>query len=136
MAILSKLGKLRNTGLLLIRIGVGVSFIFLHGFPKLTGGPDTWQAVGQSMNHLGIEHYPAIWGFSAGVIETLGGIFLVFGLFFRPSCILLALVMVVAAFHHLASGDGWGVASHAIEVGVVFIGLLFVGPGKYSVDKR
>ena len=27
-------------------------------------------------------------------------------------------------------------ASHAIEVGVVFLALLFIGPGSYSIDKK
>jgi putative oxidoreductase len=26
-------------------------------------------------------------------------------------------------------------ASHAIEVGIVFLSLIFIGPGKYSVDR-
>ncbi|RZK26274.1 MAG: DoxX family protein, partial [Flavobacterium sp.] len=27
-------------------------------------------------------------------------------------------------------------ASHAIELGIVFFSLIFIGPGKYSVDKK
>lgn len=136
MTLLSHLGRLRNTGLLLIRLGVGLSFILLHGYPKLMGGPETWAMVGQSMGNLGIEYFPTFWGFSAGLIETLGGVLLIVGFLFRPTCILLAFIMLVAMVQHLSAGDGWGVASHALEVGMVFVGLLFVGPGKYSIDKR
>ena len=43
--------------------------------------------------------------------------------------------LIVAALSQLNQG-GLMDASHAIEVCVVFAGLIFVGPGKYSVDKR
>jgi putative oxidoreductase len=36
----------------------------------------------------------------------------------------------------LGEGQGIGGAAEAIEDAIVFAGLIFVGPGKYSVDKR
>lgn len=135
MAALSSLSKFKNTGLLIIRIGVGVMFI-THGYPKLVGGPDYWEAVGKAMGHIGIHFLPVLWGLLAALVETLGGVFLIIGFFFRPTTLLLAFTMLIAALQHLRSGDALMVASHAIEIGVVFLGLSFVGPGKYSVDKR
>jgi hypothetical protein len=44
--------------------------------------------------------------------------------------------MVVAAATHFGKGDSLQGAAHAIELAVVFAGLMFVGPGKYSVDKN
>jgi putative oxidoreductase len=44
--------------------------------------------------------------------------------------------MIVAALFQLGHGGDIGNAAEAIEDGVVFAGLLFVGPGKYSVDKK
>jgi len=58
------------------------------------------------------------------------------GLFYRPTCIFLLITMVMASLYHLSAGDGIAVASRAMEMGIVFFGLLFVGPGKYSLDKR
>lgn len=136
MAALSSLGKYKDLGLLILRIGLGLSFIFLHGYPKLVGGPETWEAVGSAMNNVGINFYPTAWGLMAGVVEALGGLFLLLGLFYRPVCLFLAFTMLVAGMNHLAMGDGLMGASHAFELLVVFIGLMFVGPGKYSVDKR
>lgn len=135
MAALSSLSKFKNTGLLIIRIGVGIMFI-IHGYPKFIGGPDYWEAVGKAMGHIGVHFLPVFWGLAAALVETLGGIFLIIGFFFRPTALLLAFTMFIAALKHLKSGDALMVASHAIEIGVVFLGLLFVGPGKYSVDKR
>ena len=35
---------------------------------------------------------------------------------------------------HLASGDAFGKYSHALELCVLFFGMLFVGPGRLSID--
>ncbi|KQR71805.1 DoxX family protein [Pedobacter sp. Leaf176] len=135
MAILDNLGKYRNTGLLLLRLGIGTMFI-IHGFPKLAGGPAGWANLGGSMKVIGIDFFPVFWGFMAAISETFGGFLLIVGLFFRPALILLISTMIIAALVHFAKGDGLQGASHAIELGIVFFGLLFIGPGKYSVDKK
>ncbi|QIL39409.1 DoxX family protein [Pedobacter sp. HDW13] len=135
MAILDNLGKYRNTGILLLRLGIGVMFI-IHGFPKLAGGPDGWTGLGGSMKVIGINFLPIFWGFMAAATETFGGFLLIVGLFYRPACILLVFTMIIAALVHFGKGDGLGGASHAIEMGIVFFSLIFIGPGKYSVDKK
>ncbi|GGI28930.1 DoxX family protein [Pedobacter mendelii] len=135
MAILDNLGKYRNTGLLLLRVGLGIMFI-IHGFPKLAGGPDGWTGLGGSMKVVGVDFLPTFWGFMAAVTETFGGFLLIVGLFFRPACILLIFTMIIAALVHFSKGDGLQGASHAIELAIVFLGLIFIGPGKYSVDKK
>lgn len=135
MALFSNLGKYKNTGLLIIRVGLGIMFMF-HGYPKLLGGPESWNAVGDAMKHTGVTFFPMGWGFLAAATETIGGLFIILGLAFRPACILLTITMIVASIMHLKTGDGIGGASHAIEAAVVFFGLTFIGPGKYSVDKK
>jgi len=136
MAILDNLAKYRNSGLLILRIGLGI-MMMLHGFPKLSGGPNTWTAVGGSMKLIGIDFIPVFWGLMAGLTESIGGLFLVLGLFFRPVLLLMAFTMVIAATGHLSDPkQGIMAASHAIELGFVFVGLLFIGPGKYSIDKK
>jgi putative oxidoreductase len=37
---------------------------------------------------------------------------------------------------HLSKGDGLSVASHAIENGIVFFSLIFIGPGRLSLDEK
>ena len=44
--------------------------------------------------------------------------------------------MLVAAVSHLSRGDGLSGASHAIELGIVFLSLIVIGAGKYSVDEQ
>lgn len=135
MAILSKLGNYRNTGLLIMRVGLGVMFVF-HGYSKVLGGVDEWAKLGSATKYAGIHFLPVFWGFMAACTETFGGFLLVIGLAFRPVCLLLVIELVVATLMHLGTGDGLMDASHAIEDAVVFAGLLFVGPGRYSVDGK
>jgi putative oxidoreductase len=134
MAIFSGLGRWSNAGLLIMRAGLGVMMV-LHGYPKLIGGPDKWLKLGGNMADLGITFYPVFWGFMAAVSEALGGVLVALGLAFRPACLFLMLTMAMASFVHLSGGDGIMDASHALELGFVFLGLLFVGPGRYSMDK-
>lgn len=135
MAPLRKRGIYRNMGLLIIRIGLGIMFI-LHGYPKIFGGPDMWTEVGSAMQFLGIDFAPMFFGFMAGVAEFFGGIFLLFGLFFTPGLIFLLMVMLIATFKHIGTADGFVEYSHSIEMAIVFLGLLFIGPGKYSLDRK
>jgi putative oxidoreductase len=135
MAILGNLSNYKNFGLLIIRIGLGLTFIY-YGYPMLMGGVHSWKDAGESTKYVGIHFWPVVWGFLAAAIETFGGFLLIIGLAFRPACILLSLTLVVAAASHFGQGEHLQGALHAIEDAFVFAGLLFVGPGKYSVDKK
>ena len=133
MSFFSNSYPFRDAGLLIIRFGVGLMFM-THGGPKLTGGPGLWREIGRSMHVLGVDFLPTFWGFMAAFAEFGGGLMLLLGLLFRPACLLLAFTMGVATMKHLTGGDGFSTASHAIEAGILFLGLLFVGPGNYSLD--
>jgi putative oxidoreductase len=134
--ILTFLNKYRDIGLLILRIGLGCMFLFHHGAPKLFGGPERWERTGTAMGSIGIQFLPVFWGFMAAVAESFGGLCLILGLFFRPACILLTITMLVAASRHLSQGDGLRGADHAMEVGIVFLSLILIGPGKYSLDEK
>jgi len=70
------------------------------------------------------------------VSEAVGGLLLALGLLFRPACGALLATMIVATSMHLGKGDGLMGASHAIEAGIVFLGLLLIGPGRFALDAR
>ncbi len=130
-----KRGQYRNIGLLIIRIGVGILFI-LRGYPTVFGGPERWEAVGNSMLHLGLDIGPMFFGFMGGAIELFGGLFLVLGVFFTPTTILLFLLMGMETARIIYEGGGLPEFSPSLELALVFLGMLFIGPGQYSVDRR
>lgn len=131
---LKYLGRFRDEGLLLLRLGLGGMFL-LHGGPKLIGGPEKWEAVGRAVTYLGIDGGFAAWGFLAGLGEFAGGLALILGAWFRPACLLLTGIMAVAATSHFGRGEGLMGASHAVELGIVFCALALVGPGRFSLDR-
>lgn len=135
MAIFENLFKYRNLGVLIIRIGLGIMFIY-HGVPKLAGGPEHWEKLGGAMKVIGVSFAPTFWGLLAAATETFGGLLLIIGLVFRPVCLLLVINLIVAAMMHFSKGDGLQGAAHAIEDAIMFLGLVFIGPGIYSIDKK
>ncbi len=128
------LAKYRETGLLLMRLGLGVLFIILTG-PVLLGGPSRWAAFGNGIRHLGLHSHYQFWGFLGALMGCAGGALMIFGLFFRPAVLL---VFALTCIHLLGALDGasaWRANLAAVELALMLLGLLFVGPGKYSVDK-
>ncbi|MDR3403768.1 MAG: DoxX family protein [Chthoniobacter sp.] len=128
------LSNYRDAALLFLRITLGIEYIYVHGWPKLAGGIAKWKAVGAAMKHVGISFWPGFWGFMAAFSESIGVGLLIVGFCFRPSCALLVITLAVAALSDYHA-HGLGQASHALELCLVFITLIFVGPGKYSVDQ-
>ncbi|MGA8869729.1 MAG: DoxX family protein [Candidatus Acidiferrales bacterium] len=83
------LEKLRPLALLLLRVALGVVFIY-HGYPKLFG--HTRQTM-DAFAHMG---FPPYFAYLAGVIEFFGGCLLIVGLFTRIAGLLIAAEMAVA----------------------------------------
>jgi putative oxidoreductase len=134
------LSKNRDAGLLMLRLMLGALFIWAHGWSLLAGGTKEWHKLGGAMEHLGITFGLTFWGFVAMFAETAGVALFIIGLAFRPACLLIAATMAVAGLHdwhgHKTVIESLKSASHAWELGLVFFSMMFVGPGKYSVDKN
>jgi putative oxidoreductase len=126
------LARYRDLGLLLLRLGVGLGFIYFHGWAKLSGGPERWAGIGSAVELFGIGFGHTLFGFLAAFSESVGGLLIALGLFFRPAAALLLTTMIVATTRHIVTGQG--TPAHAFKNAWVFLGILFVGPGKYSVD--
>jgi putative oxidoreductase len=126
--------RYRPEGLLLLRLGIGLMF-FLHGWPKLVGGPEKWAAVGSAMSAFGITGGTVFFGFMAAFAETVGALCIFLGLFFRPATLLLLFTMLVATAKHYTAGDGFGGYSHPLEAAILFLSLFLIGPGRYSLDQ-
>lgn len=122
-------------GLLLLRVGIGVMFI-IHGWGKLTGGTERWEAIGSNVSNLGIDFGHTMFGFMAAFSEVFGGLFLILGILWIPANLLLLITMIVATQYHFSNGDSFSAISHPIEAGILFLALIFIGPGKYRLFSR
>lgn len=130
---LAFLAKYREAGLLLMRVSLGLLFI-LYTAPVLIGGPKAWAHFGTGAGQFGLHSHFQIWGFLGSLFGCLGGVLMIFGLFFRIG-VLLVLLLAVGHAIALYKGAGFRVALPSIEMCFVLVGVLFVGPGKYSIDK-
>ena len=126
--------QFHDFGLLFLRVGIGLLFT-IHGYPKLTGGPEKWLALGGVMKLVGIHFAPTFWGFMAAIAEAVGGQMLAVGLFWRLACVLLLGTMIMATISHLVDGADFNTYSHSLESSILFAALLFIGPGRYSLDQ-
>lgn len=123
--------QLRDSGMLIIRIGVGLIFVG-HGFLKILGGTQTWIWLGQMM-HMNVP-WPMVWGLAATASEFLGGFCLAIGFGTRIAAYFISNVMIFAFIHHRVHGDSYMHYSYPLTMLTVMIGFLIAGGGYYSVD--
>lgn len=125
-----------DTGLLIIRCGVGALFMCIHGFPRLMGGPDKWNSTGRALSYLEIDFGHTAFGLAAALIMTFGGGLMIIGFAHRPVSLALFVTMTVATIWKYYPFAGWSAADHPAAMAIVCLGLLFTGPGKYSLDAK
>jgi putative oxidoreductase len=123
--------RYRDIGLLILRIGFGLSFFWYHGFPKLAAGPEGWERTGDAVANIGITFGHTAWGLAAALSEGAGGLLFAAGLFFRPVCVAMLGVMVMATVDQL--GREMPQPEHALKNAFVLAGMFLVGPGRYTV---
>ena len=123
---------LRNVGLLVARVVIGIVFL-AHGLQKVNQGYSATKAGFEGMD----VPVPALSAFYATWVETLGGIALIIGLLVPVFGVLL-LVNMLGAFFFVHIGNGIYVTDGGWElVGALGAGALVlavVGARAYSVD--
>ena len=129
--------NLISVGLLLLRLFVGFG-LAAHGFTKFFGEHGIAGFAG-FLKSLGVPSPETMAYVSAGT-ELVGGVLVAIGLLTRLAAVPLAFNMFVAAFTaHRASyfitNTPPGM-EYALNLGVVFLALVFTGPGRYSLDQR
>ena len=125
----------RDTGLLILRTGIGILFI-IGGYAKLSRGPESWEILGGALNAIGIYFAPKFMGFMAAISEFVGGILLILGLGTRIACFFLLCTMIVATVWHISKGDPRQVFFAPMTMAILFLSLIMIGPGKISLDEK
>ena len=116
-----------NAAMLILRLGLGVLMIH-HGFDKLTKFSETARNMPNILNMGGTVNASLVI-----FAEFFCSMFLILGLFTRLACIPIIITMVVALVKaHNSNIFGEGELAALYLVG--YITLLFVGPGRISVD--
>lgn len=121
--------KYSDLALLLLRIGVGVIFIY-HGWGKLTG----IEGVQGFFGNIGIP-LPGIMAWVVAIVEFFGGLMVLFGAYAKIPYLLLAFIMLVAIFT-VKIGQGFEAARIDIMLLLTNLALFLLGSGQYSVDHK
>ena len=125
----------QDLGKLVLRLSLGI-LVLLHGIAKLTGG------IGGIVGIVEGAGLPGVLGYGALVGEVLGPLMLILGFHARIGAALVAINMLFAiGLAHmgelatLTEQGGW-----ALELQGMFlftaIALVFLGPGRWSVNQR
>ena len=133
-----------SVGLLLIRLVLATVLLF-HGSQKLFGlfggpGMEGWTQYLSSMQGAFGQSvpYPEVSAWLSACTEFIGGILILAGFLTRLAAIALVINFGAAVFfvHYVnfaISAEPTGM-EYALTLAVVFLGLVFVGPGRISID--
>ena len=117
-----------DLGLLVLRLGVGLSLAFGHGLGKLPPSAGFIDGTAEMGFPL-----PALFAWAAALSEFLGGLLLALGLLTRPAALFVALTMATAFF--LSHGGSFGEGEKALLFLVAALALLAAGGGRYAIDR-
>ena len=126
---LAKFKKYEPYASLVLRLFAGIVFIY-SGWGKLNGGIEGFS---QALSFLPM---PLFWAWLVALVEFIGGILLILGLFVRWAAIPLGITMLVAMIM-MWSSSGFG-AAVAPFWGLAMMKVLFyTGAGKYwNLEKK
>lgn len=119
-----------SLGLLILRLGVGLTMALGHGWGKL----QSWSELAPKFpDPLGIGSRLSLAGAIGG--EFVGPLLIAIGLGTRLATIPAAFTMAVAAFM-IHAADPFAKQEKALVFLIAFVALLFTGPGRYSLDAK
>lgn len=119
-----------NIALLVLRLALAVIFIY-HGADKLFGatGIDGFTAMLQGLGFPA----PVFLAWVVGLVEFLGGIAVLLGVFTRYAATLIAIVMAVAFFSVKLGMGGLPAGDPDIALFAIAVALAIMGPGRWAL---
>jgi putative oxidoreductase len=123
-----------NFGLLIMRLGLAV-VLLIHSLPKLLAGSHAWQGLGTMLGFINVGVSASILGITILLIEALGAVSLLTGFFFRIACIVLFILFGLYFYNYFSIGYQT-LMLWSSGIAAVFLGLFFIGPGRYAFAVR
>lgn len=128
-------GKFDFIGVLLLRIGCGGLIAYI-GWPFFVGGPEAWKQIGMAVNVVHLNDYYLIFGLMSAMVQFFGGVAIVLGIFTRFFAFFIAVVLGFAIAQMLQRADELLHVVVATQLFLSFLGLVFIGPGRLSLDRK
>jgi putative oxidoreductase len=119
-----------DLGLLLLRVGFGLTLAFAHGINKAL-------SLGKFIRNVARDGFPLpeLMAPLAMLSELVGGILIAVGLFTRPAALFVIATMLGAAFIAHA-GDPFSDKELALAYALAAAVVAVAGPGRHSLDAR
>jgi len=130
-------GPWPDTGMLLLRLGTGITMI-VHGWLKFAGGEPFLTTVGTNWGGtIGIHFTPFLVGIFVALAQALGGLLIALGFLARPAAILLTFVMAVGAVMVFEkTGTTFKDWSHPLEAALTCLAIAVMGTGKFAISPK
>ena len=119
----------RCFGLLLLRLGIGISFM-IHGIMIFYENPESCLEI---LALYKIDFSPILCLLIKGSLELIGGSLLAIGIFPRLGIIFLLITSLSALELKIYIGNSFFDYFYILLTSIMFICLLFIGPGKYTL---
>jgi len=123
-----------DAGLLLLRLGVGLSLLLIFGLQKLQAGwayahTGQWPFVDFNRK-IGLP-LPVFFAYVQTLNESFAALFLALGLWSRYSAAALSIGFAAATLCSMKAAEPWLTAAYFC---MIFTSLLLTGPGGFSID--
>ena len=120
---------LADAALTVLRVFAGLAMALAHGWNKFPPG----EGLVQRTEDMGFPA-PTLFAWLAGICEFIGGLMMAAGFVTRVAAFMVAAVMTVAVVIAHA-GDDFRDRELALLFLAISVAFLFVGGGRYSVDR-
>jgi putative oxidoreductase len=117
----------------LVRIACGWNLV-VHGWGKVSRGPEAYV---KAFSDMGFD--PGIaWAWGGLLIEFVGGIALILGLFTRFWAAAAAIEMAIISYAYIGNGFNWMNRGYEYTLlwGLICLAIALRGGGPYSLDRK
>jgi putative oxidoreductase len=118
---------------LVIRVTIGFVLV-MHGWPKVLPGPSSF-----ALRYVQMGLSPGeVWAWADTLIEVVGGVAIILGLFTRFFAAAVAIQMAIIMMVYLPNGFAWTNRGYEFVLmwGLVSFAIALRGGGPYSLDRR